>query len=123
MERSPVVRGSIVLVRYPFTDLTADKVRPALIVTPDALISLLDDVLCLFISSSTPEEFLSTDLHLDTTDRSFAQTGMKVGSVFRAHKLALLHKRLVLRVLGEADSVLLESINSRLRVALGLASQ
>ncbi len=120
MERSSVVRGSIVPIRYPFTDLTSAKVRPALVVTPDALISRLDDVLCLFISSSTPEESLPTDLYLELTDPSFAQTGLKTNSVFRAHKLALLHKQLVLRVLGEANISLLEAINSRLRIALGL---
>ena len=123
METSPVTRGSIVLIRYPFTDLTAAKVRPALVVTPDTLIPRLDDVLCLFISSATPEELLPTDLHLEVTDPSFVQTGLKSRSVFRTHKLALLHKRLVLRVLGDADSVLLETINSRLRIALGLTSR
>ena len=123
MEHSAVIRGSIVLIRYPFTDLTSDKVRPALVVTPDFLIPLLDDILCLFISSSMTEEFLPTDLRLETMDPSFERTGLKTDSVFRAHKLALLHKRLVLRVLGEADSVLTETINSRLRIALGLVSR
>ena len=123
MEHSPVIRGSIVLIRFPFTDLTSDKVRPALVVTPDALIPRLDDLLCLFVSSSTPAELLPTDLHLETTDPSFERTGLITNSVFRAHKLALLHKRLVLRVLGEADKYLLEAINSRLRIAMGLVPQ
>ncbi len=30
-----VRRGSIVLVRYPFTDLSNIKVRPAVVVMPD----------------------------------------------------------------------------------------
>lgn len=122
MEHSPVIRGSVVLIRFPFTDLTSDKVRPAMVVTPDALIPRLDDLLCIFIPSSTPEELLPTDLRLETSDPSFEQTGLKTNSVFRAHKLALLHKRLVLRVLGEADNDLLETMNSRLKIALGLDS-
>lgn len=122
MEHSPVTRGSIVLIRYPFTDLTSDKVRPALVVTPDVLIHRLDDLLCLFISSSTPGDLLPTDLYLETTDTSFRQTGLKTSSLFRSHKLALLHKRLMLRVLGEADNALIEAINSKLRIALGLAA-
>ena len=69
-----------------------------------------------------PEELLPTDLFLETTAPSFEQTGLKTDSVLRTHKLALLHKRLVLRVLGEADITLLETIDSRLRIALGLAS-
>ena len=33
-----IQRGSIVLIRYPFTDLSAAKLRPALILTPDLLL-------------------------------------------------------------------------------------
>ena len=125
MERSPVIRGSIVLVRFPFTDLTSSKVRPAVIVTPDFLIPRLDDLLCLFISSAMPEELLPTDLALGEAHPSFRETGLKSPSVFRTHKLALIHKRLVLRVLrvlGKADRDLMGEINARLQVALGLAA-
>jgi len=31
--RSPLVRGDVVLVNFPFTDLSGSKLRPALIVT------------------------------------------------------------------------------------------
>ncbi|MGB7533750.1 MAG: hypothetical protein WA977_12375 [Halobacteriota archaeon] len=40
--------------------------------------------------------------------------------IFRTHKLALLHKSLVLRVLGEMDRDLMNEIEQRLRIALGL---
>ena len=81
MEPSPVTGGNIVLIRYPFTDLTAAKVRPALVVTPEILVPLITDILCLFISSSMPDEMLPTDLYLDTTEPSFAQTGLKANSI------------------------------------------
>ncbi len=58
MAQQIVRRGSIVLVRYPFTDLSNTKVRPAVVLTPDHLMRRLDDVLCLFISSSMPAELL-----------------------------------------------------------------
>jgi len=139
MAKRVVKRGSVVLVRYPFTDLTGVKVRPAVILTPDELLRKLDDVLCLFISSSIPADlliplisydgtFLSkrkvwllpTDFVLATTHPSFGKTGLKYRSVFRTHKLALLQKSLVLRVLGEMDKGLMNEINQRLRIALGL---
>lgn len=120
MARSIVTRGSVVLVRYPFTDLTAVKVRPAVILTPDRLIPRLNDVLCLFVSSSVPAELLPTDFILEPAHPAFSKTGLRFRSVFRCHKLALLHKRLILRVLGEMDSELMDEINLRLQVALGL---
>ena len=58
MAQSIVKRGSVVLIRYPFTDLTGAKVRPALVLTPDHLLPRLEDVLCLFISSVMPGELL-----------------------------------------------------------------
>lgn len=115
-----IKRGSLVLVRYPFTDLTGVKVRPAVIITPNEFISKLDDVICLFISSSIPEAILSTDFILEPMHLSFSKTGLKQRSIFRTHKLALLQKSLVLRVLGEMDNDLMNEINRRLRMALGL---
>jgi mRNA-degrading endonuclease toxin of MazEF toxin-antitoxin module len=50
-------RGSVVLIRYPFTDLTGSKLRPAIIVTPNDLIAALDDVLCAFVTTRIPENF------------------------------------------------------------------
>ena len=120
MAKRIVKRGSVVLVRYPFTDLTGTKVRPAVILTPDKLLGKLDDVLCLFISSSIPKDLLPTDFVLEVTHPSFLKTGLKYRSVFRTHKLALLQNSLVLRVLGEMDRSLMDEVNQRLRIALGL---
>ncbi len=120
MAQSVVKRGSVVLIRYPFTDLTGAKVRPALVLTPDHLLPRLEDVLCLFISSAMLEELLPTDFILEPGHASFLQTGLQRRSVFSMHKLALLHKALALRVLGEGNQLLMHEINQRLRLALGL---
>jgi mRNA interferase MazF len=120
MAQSVVKRGSVVLIRYPFTDSSGAKVRPALVPTPDDLLPRLEDVLCLFISSAMPEELLPTDFMLEPGHASFLKTGLKRRSVFRMHKLALLNKDLVLRVLGEGDQSLIHEVNQRLRRALGL---
>ena len=107
------------LIRYPFTDLSGAKVRPALVVSPDNLLPRVDDVLCLFISSSIPSVLLPTDFVLESGHGSFAMTGLKRRSLLRMHKLALLHKTLVVRVLGQADPALMHEVNRRLRLALG----
>jgi len=120
MAKKIIMRGSIVLIRYPFTDLSSSKVRPALIITPNKLLSNVDDILCLFVSSSISTELLETDFILERTHPSFSKTGLRFRSIFRSHKLALLHKSLVLRVLGEMDNDLMKEINQRLTIAIGL---
>jgi mRNA interferase MazF len=120
MAQSLVKRGSVVLIRHPFTDLTSVKVRPAPVLTPDHVLPRLEDVLCLFISPAMLAEILPTDFVPEPEYPSFLHTGLKRRSVLRMHTLALLHKALVLRVLGEGDQSLMHEVDHRLRLALGL---
>ena len=110
----------MVLVRYPFTDLSTTKVRPAVVVTSNLLLPQMEDVLCLFVSSVMPGELLPTDFVLEPSHPTFPATGLRLRSVFRTHKLALLHQGLVLRKLGDLEEPLMREIDSRLQLALGL---
>jgi len=123
MGRRIVKRGSVVLIRYPFTDLSGAKVRPAIIITPDEFLKRLDDVICLFISSVVPKKnrLLPMDFVIESRHPSFSKTGLKYRSVLRCHKLALLDKMLVARVIGEIDETLMKEVNHRLLLALGLS--
>ena len=82
MAQSIVKRGSVVLIRYPFTDLTGAKVRPALVLTPDHLLPRLDDVLCLFISSAMPDDLLPTGFVLESGHPSFSKDKRVIKRVF-----------------------------------------
>jgi mRNA interferase MazF len=121
MAQETYSRGSIVLVRYPFTDLSGSKVRPAVIVTPQKYLVKSDDILCAFISSSIPDTLLPSDILIPSTQKDFMATGLKHTSVLRAHKLALLHKGLVLSKLGELNSAREKELNAALKDALGLS--
>ncbi len=110
-------RGKIVLVPFPFTDLSAQKVRPALIVS--ALVPSSADIIVAFISTviihRTPADVL-----IARGNGSFQKTGLKFASIIRCDKLATLDKRIVLGELGALDSSLLHAVNRGLRRALGL---
>jgi len=117
-----IIRGSVVLVRYPFTDLSGSKLRPAIIITPDDLLATLDDVLCAFVTTIIPDKTLPTDLIVQTNDPDFAATGLNEMSMIRAHKLTLLHRSLVQRHLGVMSKALLDQLNQRLKKAVGVSS-
>ena|GEM_PF-918960 len=76
-------RGDVVLVPFPFTDLSGRKVRPAVIVSPDPV---REDIILAFITSVIPSPLRDTDYLLDTSHPEFSQTGLKGTSVFRMAK-------------------------------------
>ena len=113
-------RGSVALVKFPFTDLSGSKVRPAVIITPTKFLSETEDVLCAFISSSLPDPMLPSDLVLTSSGKDFHKTGLKRTSILRTHKLVLLSKKLVFSKLGAFSSSLIENMDECLRIATGL---
>jgi mRNA interferase MazF len=120
MVNPKIKRGSVVLVNFPFTDGSAEKVRPAIVITPDNLLPVMNDILCVFISSSETINLLPTDYILETFNPSFQHTGLHFRSIIRTHKIALLDKNLLNRVLGILDDTLIEELNKHLKIAVGL---
>src|SRR5213592_1549048 len=95
--RGPISRGDVVLTRFPFTDLTGSSVRPALVVSA-GLIG--DDLVIAGISSVVRGSVAATDLTVATKHPEFDQTGLRVTSVLRMHKLAAVEANVVIRKLG-----------------------
>ena len=61
-------RGDVVLVPFPFTDLTNTKQRPALVISPDRLNATRDDVLLLAITSQVPPALPEDEWPLTASD-------------------------------------------------------
>jgi len=110
-------RGDIVLVPFPFSDLSGRKVRPALIVSPDPV---GEDILVVFISSVIPPTPEPKEYVLDVTHPAFACTGLKSTSVFEMGKMATLHRSLILRRLGHTSPDLQRVLDTVLKRAVGL---
>lgn len=66
-------KNSIVLVPFPFDDLSATKVRPALCLTER--LGSHDHVVVAFITSQVPGQLDPTDIVILPSDEDFAQTG------------------------------------------------
>ena len=86
--------GSIVLTRFPFTDLSGDKRRPALVVSRDN--DRRTDLVVAFITSVPRTGPDVAPLNPDPG------TGLKVPSVVRFDKLATLDRSVIAGKLGTA---------------------
>ncbi len=114
-----MTRGKIVLTPFPFTDLTANKVRPAIIVSNSLRVGA--DVILAFVSTVFDAANLSlTDELLLDTNPDFATTGLKKSSVFKMDKLATVQKTIILGEIGEVSSTLQAKLDARLKIALDL---
>ncbi len=112
-------RGKIVLTPFPFTDLTANKVRPAVIVSDSNRIG--KDVILAFISSVFDiSNLLPTDELWRTTEADFKLTGLKKDSVFKMDKLATVEDSIILGEIGEVPLQLQTKLDAKLKIALSL---
>lgn len=111
-------RGDIVLVPFPFTDLSAEKLRPAIIVSPDPQDF---DVIIAFISSVVPYgELPPGDFLLTSNHPDFPQTGLKKASVFKMKKLLTIERTKIIRRIGKVSPAIQKELDGRLKEAIGL---
>ncbi len=108
--------GEIHLAAFPFGDAPGMKLRPVLLLTPQ--IASTNEILVAYISSVIPPTVLPTDLLLDPQVEEHAQTGLKVISVLRVHKLATIHVTSVRRRLGRLSARLMDQTHAKLRSLL-----
>jgi len=115
--RRPIARGDIVLVAFPFTDLSTTKRRPALVLWTDP--ERADFVLA-FISSQDIRRSGIGEVSLLPTHPEFSLTGLAAPSKVRTTKLVTLSGKLIKRWLGRLGPLLSAEIDRALVAALGI---
>jgi len=113
--RRKILKGKIVLIYFPFTDLTHRKLRPALI-----LYESKDDVVVAFISSRIEKYDPETDVLIKTSHPEFGITGLKMDSIIKLTKIATLHKRLIAGEIGEVGPLIRKEVNKKVVKILSL---
>lgn len=109
-------RGEIWLVRFPFTDLSSSKVRPAVVWAVFG-----EDAIIVGVFSRIPSRPLrETWVLIEEGQPDFAQTGLVRSSVVKAEKLAIVHHSILHRRLGQAPTTLMAHIATALKRALHL---
>jgi len=108
-----MMRAKVVLVPFPYDDLSDVKPRPAVCMSEP--IGKLQHVVLAFVTSQTKHEPLPTDLMLDSTHRSFAATGLRVSSTIRVHRLLVLRKTSIHRELGIISPEIWSELQDRIK--------
>jgi mRNA interferase MazF len=91
--------GQIVLFRFPQTDLEAGKLRPALLLSK--LPGEYDDWLICMVSSQTHHAVPEFDEIVREEDSDFISSGLKVSSVIRVGRLAVVEGEVLLGAIGQ----------------------
>ncbi|WP_020605570.1 type II toxin-antitoxin system PemK/MazF family toxin [Spirosoma spitsbergense] len=103
-------QGDLIVVPFPFTDLSGSKIRPALV-----LLATPFDVTLAFITTQLQWQE-PTDLVITPTRLN----GLKKLSLVRLSKLATIDANLAQGLLGTLDAAQLQSVHQNLRLLLQL---
>ena len=107
------MRFKVVLVPFPFDDLSGQKVRPAVCLT-DA-VGMHQHVVLAFITSTIPNPLEPTDVLLAPGMPDFAATGLRVPSTLRLHRMVTISPTIIRRQLGVLAPGLQAQVEQRLR--------
>lgn len=113
-----MMKGRVVLVPFPFDDLSSHKVRPAVCLTEP--VGPHRHIVLAFITSHIPGELLETDLVIDAASAGFGATGLQVSSTLQLHRLMTVTTSLLQRDLGILSPALQAQVDERLRKLFGL---
>lgn len=107
-----MIKGDIVLIPFPFTDLSGTKNRPALVLANSEY-----DITVAFISTQ-----LKWKEDTDVTLRPTNENGLKKESIIRLSKFATIEKELAIGLLGKVSQRNIDAINESLIKILSLTN-
>ncbi|MBN8572728.1 MAG: type II toxin-antitoxin system PemK/MazF family toxin [Candidatus Kapabacteria bacterium] len=105
-----MAKGDILLVTFPFTDLTGSKLRPVVILAESSL-----DITVCFITTQLQWQD-STDMRIEPT----LANGLKKQSLIRISKIATIDKALVKGLLGKLTTVEITDLDNKLKILFQL---
>ncbi len=104
-------KGEIILITFPFTDLSGSKLRPAAVLAS----SNLDITVCFITTQIASQEVTDVALQPSTGN------GLKKPSLIRTSKIATLDKSLAKGLLGNLTQVDITALNKSLKILLQLS--
>jgi len=107
-----ISEGDILLFRFPQSDLSTGKLRPALLIK--RIDGGFDDCLVCMISTQTRHQIPKLEIVLPETMPSFDKTGLKKESLIRTSRLAVVQPSVFTGKLGTLPTEAFDEVRSRL---------
>ncbi len=107
-----IKEGKIILFNFPQTDNNAGKLRPALIIR--SLPGSYDDWLICMITTQLNHEIVGFDEIIHSNDPDFIHSGLKVTSLIRVTRLAVVSQKIFSGVIGNIHRGRLDRIRSHI---------
>lgn len=100
------------MVPFPFTDLSGQKVRPALVISES---TEENDVIVVFISSKIPKQISHLDIKVDPDKENH----LKTVSLVKCARIATLDIKTILGELGSINQYQKKQVREKLREVFG----
>lgn len=113
----PLAKGDIVLVPFPFTDLSQAKLRPTVVLW--VAVQGQDVSLC-FVTSQNVDRLAEAEFAISADHPELSETGLKVASKVRVTRLVTLERSLLKRRLGKLGRQLMQDLDRALTHAFQL---
>ncbi|MCF2490819.1 type II toxin-antitoxin system PemK/MazF family toxin [Dyadobacter sp. CY347] len=106
-----MAKGDIVLITFPFTDLSSSKLRPAVVLAD----TNFDLTVCFITSQVSWQETTDVPLTPSTVN------GLQKQSLIRTSKIATLDRSLAKGLLGKLPDAELSYLDTKLKILLQLS--
>lgn len=100
--------GQVILIPFPFTDLTTAKSRPALIISSKTFNHSHSDLIVVAITSQKPFDLQADEYLIPIAEQQMA--GLPKTSKIKSGKIVALDQRLVRKTLGQISISALKDI-------------
>ncbi len=106
-----IEQRSVILIPFPYTDLSGAKKRPALVISSLAFNSSNDDVICCLVTSN-PEDMQHS---IKITNKDMEKGYLEFDSKVKPYRIFTVNKRLIYKFLGKLNlaksKLIVEEIN------------
>lgn len=110
--------GDVILVPFPFTDLTTTKQRPALIISSTKFNRVYRDVIVVAITSHIEQDVLADTEYRLTKSENLA-AGLPKPSIIKLAKIVTLDQNLIRKKLGKLHSQTTKYVIAKISRLLG----